>query len=671
MNIVTLRLNDRVTDVANNNNDEGGPAIQFERSNSTSSAPVPYGQIAMEWFGTTNVHKFKVVTSTDEFAPGPGIPPTYPNSPVLIESTKNETNINQGKLYVDAVNSRVGINDTTPSYSLDVTGDANITSNLTVDSGTLFVDATNNRVGINNTSPQFELHIDNGSDGINQFAMTNSDRTFIITNDAGNELLSFNYGGANKLQFDANTGYQWFNSGRLGINNTSPSYTLDVTGDARITLDAVISGDLTVNGTTSGGAVADITTTNTSGAIFNTNATTLDIGGVASTLNIGATSGTMTIGNPTVRGTQTTQNLYNTVATTLNIGGASTATNIGSTASGTTTIGYDLFVNRSANIETSLTVPSISTLTGDDLNITAFSGRDVTISTTAATDPVTIVRNTTATNTAVRALTLRTDSTGTPAIGFGNALEYEVDTPAGIKAAAYIAVNATNVTAGDESFNMAFGLMNSNDPYSTVMQVDSLGNLQIDGTLEIDGNQISSSSATAITLSGDDVAVVGGLNVNSGVLYVDKTNNRVGVNNTSPTKDLDVTGEAKISSEVTIGNTSTFSNVNYQEVRFETYNFNANTSVPTNVGIDLFVKATYRSARYSITMTKGSDYQVINLTIIHDGTTAYLSQSDDIKTGASDLATFSVSVDSTHVVLTANVNGTVNFKWYRWLTEVN
>lgn len=42
-------------------------------------------------------------------------------------------NVDSGTLYVDSTNNRVGINDTTPSYSLDVTGDGHFTSNLTVD----------------------------------------------------------------------------------------------------------------------------------------------------------------------------------------------------------------------------------------------------------------------------------------------------------------------------------------------------------------------------------------------------------------------------------------------------------------------------------------------------------------------------------------------------------
>lgn len=46
-------------------------------------------------------------------------------------------NVDSGTLYVDSTNNRVGINDTTPSYSLDVTGDGHFTTDLTVD-GTLY-----------------------------------------------------------------------------------------------------------------------------------------------------------------------------------------------------------------------------------------------------------------------------------------------------------------------------------------------------------------------------------------------------------------------------------------------------------------------------------------------------------------------------------------------------
>jgi len=70
-----------------------------------------------------------------------------------------------------------------------------------------------------------------------------------------------------------------------------------------------LSGDLAVNG-------ADITTTSTGTAtVFNTNATTLNLGGAATTVSIGAGSGTTTVNNAlvvtgdlTVNGTTTTVN---------------------------------------------------------------------------------------------------------------------------------------------------------------------------------------------------------------------------------------------------------------------------------------------------------------------------------------------------------------------------
>ncbi|CAB4134994.1 Tip attachment protein J [uncultured Caudovirales phage] len=176
---------------------------------------------------------------------------------------------------------------------LDNVGNTYIPNNLTVDAGTLFVDSLNQRIGINNTSPSYELHIDNGSDSVTQFAMTNNERTFILTNAAGtnpgDDLLSFNLGSANRLQFD--TINQWFNSGYLGVANSTPTEALDVTGNGKF------SGDIAVNG-------GDITTTQTTFNLINATATTLNIGGASTATNIGAATGTTTIGNDlNVKGT--------------------------------------------------------------------------------------------------------------------------------------------------------------------------------------------------------------------------------------------------------------------------------------------------------------------------------------------------------------------------------
>ncbi len=57
------------------------------------------------------------------------------------------------------VKNNMAINSTSAGANLDVQGNARITGNLNVDNGALWVDATNNRVGILNTNPQYALDV--------------------------------------------------------------------------------------------------------------------------------------------------------------------------------------------------------------------------------------------------------------------------------------------------------------------------------------------------------------------------------------------------------------------------------------------------------------------------------------------------------------------------------
>lgn len=116
-------------------------------------------------------------------------------------ATLTDLTVDTNVLYVDATNNRVGVNTTTPSVALDVTGSANISSNitaasLTVDTNTLYVDATNNRVGIGNTSPTEALDV-TGTARASTFELTN----WTITESAG--VLYFATGGVNKAKLDA------------------------------------------------------------------------------------------------------------------------------------------------------------------------------------------------------------------------------------------------------------------------------------------------------------------------------------------------------------------------------------------------------------------------------------------------------------------------------------
>jgi hypothetical protein len=133
-----------------------------------------------------------------------------------------------------------------------------ITNSLNVDNGTLFVDPTNNRVGVNTNAPLQELTVNAGGDGYCQIGMENTERTWLVTNNDGDDLVSYSvvipspFSVTNRFQFDTVGGDQWFNSGRLGVGTATPAYELDVSGTGRFTSNLIATGGFTLNGTTSG-----------------------------------------------------------------------------------------------------------------------------------------------------------------------------------------------------------------------------------------------------------------------------------------------------------------------------------------------------------------------------------------------------------------------------------
>ena len=75
------------------------------------------------------------------------------------------------------------------------------------------------------------------------------------------------------------------------------------------------------------------------------------------------------------------------------------------------------------------------------------------------------------------------------------------------------------------------------------------GNSTLTGNLTVNGNTILGNATS------DTVSIAGNVSVDTNVLLVDVTNNRVGINKTSPTVDLDVVGNVAISGNNTVGGT--------------------------------------------------------------------------------------------------------------------
>ena len=115
----------------------------------------------------------------------------------------NNVNADSGVLYVDAVNDRVGIGTTSPSYTLDV-------------------QKSNAKLRIYDTTGNTTLNLSSGNTAINiiEFGDTDDDNIGKIQYRHSSDSMSFNVNASEAMRIDSN--------GDVGIGKTSPGFKLDV-----------------------------------------------------------------------------------------------------------------------------------------------------------------------------------------------------------------------------------------------------------------------------------------------------------------------------------------------------------------------------------------------------------------------------------------------------------
>jgi hypothetical protein len=119
----------------------------------------------------------------------------------------------------------------------------------------------------------------------------------------------------------------------------------------------------------------------------------------------------------------------------------------------------------------------------------------------------------------------------------------------------------------------------------------------------------------------------------------------------------------------TLTNKSFNSSINYQTSGTNIVNDTVSQATVATVSpstVDSWLIGTYRSAKYLIQITQGTNYQVSELMIAHDGTNTYLNEFGVIETNGT-LGTFTASVDSgSNVLLTvtmiSGISATINIK---------
>lgn len=268
-----------------------------------------------------------------------------------------------------------------------------------------------------------------------------------------------------------------------GATNGSSSFANPATGsDVSFTLPGVYPASngyvlaSTTTGVLSWVANPDTNTTYTYTASSTTGGSNLNLVGSDSTTNtIKLTDGTG-VTNTYVSATEVSINIGQDVATT------ATPTFAGANL-GNVTVGV-------------VDDQTISTSTGN-LFLSAAAGGYVAIFGDNSS-PAYAQRNTTATTGSVRALSLVTNTTATPAVGLGPSLEFVGETAPGVfKNGGLIAVVSTDITSSSEDFRMDFRLMRNGASYVNKLSLFSNADLEMGdgGKLFIQG---STSGYTAL-----------------------------------------------------------------------------------------------------------------------------------------------------------------------------
>jgi hypothetical protein len=195
-----------------------------------------------------DVDKTRTMTLTKDSFVGIGV--TVPTERLDVDGNLNLTDGNQFNIDGNLILSETTLGSSVVNSSLTSVGTLNtltVSGDVTVDTNVLKVDTTNNRVGINSANPTKELDV-NGDALLQGGELCLVDTNEKIASD-GTSLM-IDVGGVERFRIESN--------GDVGIG-VSASYKLDVGGDANLAdgSDYRIDGNSILNETTLGSSVVN------------------------------------------------------------------------------------------------------------------------------------------------------------------------------------------------------------------------------------------------------------------------------------------------------------------------------------------------------------------------------------------------------------------------------
>jgi hypothetical protein len=381
---------------------------------------------------------------------------------------------------------------------------------------------------------------------------------------------------AGNTNFDSGVLFVDATNNRVGINNTAPGVALRLTGDIDVSATANVQGNANVGGTF---GVAGNTTLTSNATL---NGTLQTIAG-----NVNFDTGTLFVD-----------------ATNNRVGINNTAPGVALRVTGATDISLTANIQGNANVGGTFGVAGVTTLTGNATlngtlqtiagNVNIDSG---VLFVDATNDRIGI--NNTAPGVALRVtgaadISLTANVQGAANVGgaFGVAGNTTLTGNAVLSGTLQTIAGNTNFTSGVlfvDATNNRVGINNTapgvalrvTGAADISLTANIQGNANVGGTFGVAGVTTLTGNAT---LNGTLQTIAGNVNIDSGVLFVDAGNDRVGINNSAPTVALHVTGAANISTSVNSALLTVGANlIANSSVLYHTGNINASSFTTTGL----------------------------------------------------------------------------------------
>jgi hypothetical protein len=492
-----------------------------------------------------------------------GIETNFPDATLQVMGNtyiSEDLTVDTDTFHVDSATNSVGIETKTPQANLHVVGNTYVSANLTVDTDTFHVDTTTHSVGVETKNPQANLHV------------------------SGNTYISNDLTVGTNFTVDTDTLYVDSGTNSVGIETNSPDANLHVVGNVYVSSNLTVDTDTLhvdtarhrvgvetkfpdANLHVSGNAYVSSTDTSTS----KTTGALIIAGGLGITGNIhGNHANLEDVEADSITVTDTTATSSKTTGALKVSGGLGVVGNIHATHVNFEDVEADSVNVTDSTVSSSKTTGALKVTGGVGITGALFGS-------TAELDGITKVTNSTASSSKTTGALVVTGGLGITGAIHGSAVNFE--------AAELDSLHVTNTTSTTSkttgAARLAGGLGVAGNIHATHVNFEDV----VADSLTIEDTTLSTSKTTGSVIVAGGIGVTdnvyasrfvgdGGLlsNIATNLQSISENGNttsntiqftgtdtsfissgKIGVKTVAPAADLEVTGNAHISSDVTLG----------------------------------------------------------------------------------------------------------------------